>query len=289
MLGKLIKYEWKNTWKTGCLLLIGLALITFLGWLSFQSQVWQAAESGGYNRMTVWDILSFAMLMLYVVLLIVINYGILVYVGVRFYKTMYTDEGYLLHTLPVTKHQLLLSKILIGGVWSLLILLGVYLSVFLLALSMIGVFMPADYTYSQLLGEFFAEFGNLDVLCRDLFDMGIASFSVMTVLITLISPFASITVLFGAISIGQLFTKHRVLMAIVSYIGIVILESIINSSIQGVFTTNLMARSMYVADNSLVGGYINTTLITSFISSLVSAGILYGVSYYVTSKKLNLE
>ena len=59
---------------------------------------------------------------------------------------MYTDEGYLLHTLPVTKHEILASKILVGGLWVLIIVFSMYLSLFLLGLSMVWVILPDNYT-----------------------------------------------------------------------------------------------------------------------------------------------
>ena len=120
MLGRLIKHEWKSTYKVGCLMLAAMAVTTFLGWMSFQTPMWRSMGDGG-GRFIWLDIFGAFTLVMYVVLLVVINSGIVIYVGVHFYKTMYTDEGYLLHTLPVTKHEILFCKILVGGLWVLII------------------------------------------------------------------------------------------------------------------------------------------------------------------------
>ena len=95
MLGKLFKHEWKCTWKAGCIMLLGLVLVSFFGWFSFQAPIWRSmANESYYSGISVWDLMSFGTLFMYVILLVGLNYGIIIYMGVRFYKTMYTDEGY---------------------------------------------------------------------------------------------------------------------------------------------------------------------------------------------------
>ena len=36
MLGKLMKYEWKNTWKAGMLMLLGIFIVTVAGCIVLQ-------------------------------------------------------------------------------------------------------------------------------------------------------------------------------------------------------------------------------------------------------------
>jgi len=288
MLGKLLKHEWKCTWKVGGMMLLGLVLVSFFGWISFQAPMWKSmADNTYYSGITVWDLLSFGTLFMYIIMLIGLNYGIIIYMGVRFYKTMYTDEGYLTHTLPVSKHQILVSKILNSGLWVMLVLLGVYLSIFVLVFSMIGALIPEGYSWADLWSMIEPEMGYMNDLFRDAFGMSLNGYFWLMILISLLSPFCSMIILFGAISIGQLFTKHRVLMAIVSYVGILIVAGIISSTIQSVFSVSQMTR--YATSNELAGGYMNVTMILSSVLSVVEAGILYFVSYYVTSRKLNME
>ena len=137
MLGKLIKHEWKGTYRMGCLMLGAMAVVTFLGWLSFQAPVWKSMNGGSQASFGWLDIFSMFTVMIYAMLLVCVTFGIKVYLGVRFYRTMYTDEGYLTHTLPATKNQILASKILVSGLWTLFILLSVYLSLLLLVCSMV--------------------------------------------------------------------------------------------------------------------------------------------------------
>ena len=93
-----------------------------------------------------------------------------------------------------------------------------------------------------------------------------------------ISPFTMVMVLFGAISVGQFFTRFRVLMAIVCYIGILIIQSILGSLLQNV-----------VLWQSSLGIYIDLTNIFNAIINLLMAVVLYVLSWLVISKKLNME
>lgn len=288
MLGKLFRHEWKCTWKVGGMMLLGLVLVSFFGWFSFQAPMWRAmAEPGHYSGISVWDLLSFGTLFMYIIMLVGLNYGIIIYMGVRFYKTMYTDEGYLTHTLPVSKHQILVSKILNSGLWTILMMIGIELSVVVLVLSMIGAFFPDSYTWADLWREIEPELGYMNEMFREIIGMSMNGYFWMMLVFSLISPFCSMIILFGAISIGQLFTKHRVLMAIVSYAGIMIVANIITSVVQSIFSVNQMSR--YVSDNVFVGGYMNMSVWLSMTFSIVEAVLLYFVSYYVTTKKLNME
>lgn len=288
MLGKLLKYEWKSTWKVGVMLLLGLLLVSFFGWFSFQAPVWQSmSDNVYYGGPTLWDLMSVGVLLLYVFMLIGINYGIMIYIGVHFYKTMYTDEGYLTHTLPVSKHEILVSKILIGGLWMLLIAIGVFLSVMGLMSSMFGAILPDGYGWREFWEEMQPYMGYADEMFRDTFGMGMTGYFVLLSVVSVVQPFCTITILFGAISIGQLFTKHRVLMAIVSYVGIMIVANMLSSMVQSAFSINQMARNL--TDNVLLGRYMNVSMYFSIFLSLVEAVILYIVSHHITSKKLNME
>lgn len=279
MLGKLIKYEWKRTSKVGYLLLGGVALITLFGWLAFQTPMWNP-DRYGYGGFGWLDVFGLLTLVLYVVMLVAVNYGILIYMGVHFYKTMYTDEGYLLHTLPVTKHEILGSKVLIDGLWMLLIALSVYLSVFLLILSMMSAIMPEDYTFVRFLGEVGGGFDELFYLLGIDLENELGLWVVLAVLTNVLTPFATVTTLFGAISIGQLCAKHRVLMAIVTYVGIVVGESIIGSLIRSI---------MAFSGLSDLGDYLGRSLYSNFWVNLLVAVGLYFVSWHVNEHRLNMD
>ena len=279
MLGKLIRHEWKETCKMGCLMLFVVVLITLFVWLAFQTPLRKSFSNGGSSFGWL-DIFSVLTLIMYVMMLAGINYGITIYLGVRFYQTMYTDQGYLTHTLPVTKHQLLLSKILVSGLWIFFLMLSLYLSVFILGASMLSLFLPQGYSLASLWRELGLNFGELLELIGEEMDFNVIRWLVTLVVTTILSPFATVTILFGAISMGQLFSKHRVLAAILSYIGIMVAVSVLSS----VFRSILMFSRITSA-----GSYLNNSLDSSIIINLLLAVGLYFVSWHVTSNRLNMQ
>ncbi len=277
MLGKLMKHEWKSTYKVGCMMLFATIVITFFGWMAFQSPMWQNMESGRY-RASILDALSIVTIIMYAFMLVGVMYGILIYLGVHFYRTMYTDQGYLTHTLPVTKHQILGSKILVSGLWMLFVTLAIFLSVVILISSLIAAIMPAGYSLSEAWSEIFSTLGVWSDWFKYELDFDIARTLCVLLFCALLSPFTMVTILFGAISVGQFFTKCRVLMAIVCYIGIMIVQSMLSSLLQNV-----------VLWQSSLGSYMDISNVFNTLIGLLMAIGLYVVSWLVISKKLNME
>ncbi len=289
MLGKLIKHEWRGTYRVGCLMMLLMAGITFFGWLAFQSPMWKelSGNSDSYSvtmEAGILNILSVFTLLLYFVMLIVVLVGIVVYLAVHFYKTVYTDEGYLTHTLPVTKHQLLFSKILVGGLWTMIIYAMVYLSVILLGASLIGAILPDGYTFARFWSESGELIAELRMEMERQFGLNFVIYTVFILLSLLIGPFIAMATVYGAISLGQLFTRHRVLMAIVSYIGIGILNGILGAVVQSVIGLDDVIQT-----STDLGSYFDVSLITSFGLNLIIAVALYMASWLVMTRKLNME
>lgn len=296
MLGKLFKHEWKGTYRTGCLMLVALVGITFLSWLAFQSPMWRTLYGNNdyYQAnfgISMLNLASTFTLILYFVLLVAVPIGTTAYLAVRFYRTMYTDEGYLTHTLPVKEGQLMAVKTLISSLWLLIVSLGVILSVFALMVFLINAILPPEYTFAEFWEEFrrIYETEMRDVLAMMEKEMGISfrGYFIYTVISLVLGSFTSIMTLFGAISIGQLFAKHRVLMAIVSYILVRIITGIFASAVESLFAASLAgsARDSLTA----VGSYLNANLIIALVLNLIFAVLLYLVSWLVNTRKLNLE
>ncbi len=279
MSGRLIKHEWKSIYKVGCLMLGAMALVTFFGWMSFQTPMWRNMGSGGSSFGWL-DIFGAFTLLLYAVLLVVVNAGIVIYVGVHFYKTMYTDEGYLLHTLPVTKHEILFSKILVGGLWVMIIVFSMYLSLFLLGISMVWAILPDQYTMADFWREFRNGAGELFRMAGVELGIDFGIWFWKALITFLITPFVTLTTLFGAVSIGQLASKHRVLMAILCYVGIMIAQSMITSIFNSIITFSSLSG---------FGAYLDRSSLTAFCVKLLTAIGLYFVSWHVTSNRLNMD
>lgn len=269
MLGKLMKHEWRSTSKMGCLMLGAVAVVTLLGWLSFQAPAWQ--NLSGRGRGASWmNVFSVFTLMMYAMLLACCTFGFWIYLGVRFYRTMYTDQGYLTHTLPVSKHQILISKILISGLWTLLLRIGVYLSLFFIIFSMIWTIAPESYLPSDVFGAVWELLTEME----SLFGFRAAHVLGMWIAFALLGGFTSNIFLFGGITLGQLMPRGRLLLGILFYILILVGDS--------------MIVSLFRAFANTFGGYLRINLDLQFIVNLLVSALLYVVMYFVITRKLNL-
>lgn len=285
MLGKLIKYEWKNTYKAGCLILLSLAATTFLGWLAFQSPMWK--NNINYSDAQVpaavlMNVVSVFTLLFYVIMLAAASLGIIIFLTLQFYRTMYSGEGYLTHTLPVTKNQLLISKILIGGIWSMFVTLGIVISVAALVSFMVASALAGEYSVTEFWKLFFEELGKMLQFFEMELDFELSARIVFWMIGLVVRHFITLTAIFGAISLGQLFAKHRVLMAIVCYIGVQMISGLLESVIR------VMTATIFDTVSSF-GSYVDTNSIVSWAVKILLAAGMYLASWLVTSKKLNLE
>ena len=297
MLGKLMKYEWKNTWKAGCLMLLGMLVVTVIGCMVLHMPgglVTEMVDGNGISAAQSWFVVSsfVATLILYVIMLLASTWGMLIFLGIRFYRSMYTDEGYLSHTLPVTVNQLFLSKVLVSGIWYLLIMIGIGISVVALVLSTAIGMLNIEEVHNALaeyggnIWTFLAE-GVSQIADVYQNEMGINLLHYMiTLIVTFVAgPFITMITLFGALTIGQLSSKHKGLMGILAYAGLTILSSMIGSCVQSV----LMFSSNIVAGPGGATLSVNTAYDINVLTSLLIAAIMYGVSYYILNKKLNQD
>ena len=297
MLGKLMKYEWKNIWKAGTLMLLGMLVVTVIGCVVLRMPggvVTGLLDNNDINATQSWFVLSsfVATLILYVVMLLASTWGMLIFLGIRFYRSMYTDEGYLSHTLPVTANQLFLSKILVSGVWYLFITIGIGISVVALVVSLmtgllnIGELSSVLTQYNGNIWEFLADaFYELGRTYEEEMGINLLHYGITLLLTYVAGPFITMVTLFGALTIGQLSSKHKGFMGILAYAGLTILSSIIGSTVQSAF----MFGANVANSASGITVSTNSAYDINVITSLLLAAIMYGVSYYIMNRKLNLD
>lgn len=294
MLGKLMKYEWKNTWKAGTLMLLGMFIVTVIGCIVLQMPgVAEFLDRNDINGAQTWLMISsfVAILILYVIMLLASTWGMLIFLGIRFYRSMYTDEGYLSHTLPVTANQLFLSKVLVSGAWYLFITIGIGISVLALLLSMMtGLFNIGEVgimtQYNGNIWEFLSDaMYELSRVYEEQMGINLLHYGITLLLTYVAGPFITLVTLFGALTIGQLSSRHKGLMGILVYAGLTILSSIIGSTVQSAFMfgTNVLSSSNGISVSA------NSAYDINVITSLLIAAIMYGVSYYILNRKLNLD
>lgn len=272
----------------GLLLLLAIVLATLMGFVIFQAPMWKSMyrdSSIDEVAEVLLNVASIFSMLIYVLLLIGAVYGIYIFLVVRFYRSMYKSEGYLLHTLPVTKHQILISKILVSTIWIYLISFAVMVSVVLFFLAMMSAI--SGESIPDIVGSISDVYSDIYILFKALFSASGFSMSMYWVMILLSSVLglpAGLVILFGAISIGQLFSKNRVAMAILSYIGISIARSVLSSLIQG---ANYIGTALSGSEQFV--GYLNSSMVLSLVLNVLLAVGCYIISYHVISRKLNME
>ena len=83
MLGKLMKYEWKNIWRAGTLMLLGMFVVTVIGCVVLRMPgglVAEIADGNDINAAQSWFVVSsfVATLILYVIMLLASTWGMLI-------------------------------------------------------------------------------------------------------------------------------------------------------------------------------------------------------------------
>lgn len=170
MLKKCLKHEWKACWKNMALLNGAAIFMGALGGSGFLfSQISELP-----------DLLIVLYLFAYVLIVIAASVMTQVLMIQRYYKNLFTDEGYLTNVLPVSATDHILSKMLVFGAWSILNALSVLASfAFLLLPSAIRYFTAntllfynkamtfsdfLSYLWAQITGV--ADAAHSSVLCR---------------------------------------------------------------------------------------------------------------------------
>ncbi len=286
MLRKLIKYEWKHTGRICGALILFMVLMTVLGCLSFCTPMWSGMFANEFSGITPLDVVGFLSLFLYIFAMIGVSYGVMIYLGVHFYKSMYSDEGYLTHTLPVTSHQLLCSKTLVAGLWYLLVCVLMVASVLALVLTVVQRAMGAQglNLFEELAGNWSQIGGALEMI------LGVSLIKeiLFYVLQIVVGTFCSVLILFGAITVGQLSSKHKVMMAILSYFGITTVIQVVASLVMvpiTFHTTQIMMEENYMT----FGMSTMPTFVATTVLNLVVAAVMYALSNWIITRKLNLD
>lgn len=202
-----------------------------------------------------------------------------VFVISRYYKNMFTGEGYLTLTLPVTATNHLLVKIIAAVL--------TYIISGVVCLLSVCLFTVGKWLNEMLVG--IADIWN--------YGAGIAEghliFYVLEMIPLMIVVTASeILMIYMCISLGQLFNKNRVLAAVGVYFALYIFNQILST----IFSIVLSISSMTWMDKWLeaissweIPVVVHIVFGVMFVWSLVISSIYFIVSKFVLTKKLNLE
>lgn len=197
-----------------------------------------------------------------------------IFLGVRFYKSMFTEEGYMSFSLPVTPVEHLMSKVLTAVVYVVVGILTMFLS-FAILLS-----------YPEIFRAIFSEVGLAQI--KEAFEVLLDGniLSVIGMILSLVvSTFTSIFALYACICLGQLHHKARGLMSIVYYGLFYIIYSMINGIGTTLISYAIVGRSYIVAPSYFFSYNIWFTVIMGLIIAVSG----FFICRYVMTKRLNLQ
>ena len=265
MFGKLVKYEFKSIGKwylainlalIAVALIIGILLGQSAGSISSSGEISFANDSS-----TVSGIIAGVLILSFGFLIAASVIGTLVIIIRRFYTNIFGREGYLTLTLPVSSHQIILSK------WFSAMIIE-FISFIVIVIALLCVFTPI------------ACVGNLLAILPSIGKVAATSTGILTICYFFVSFVTSIIFYYLAMAIGQLFQNHRIVMAIIAYALISLINSILEAWVH-LDSTDLFLNS---------GGVVNNHyLLFGMGYDIIVAIIAYFLTNYIIQTKLNIQ
>ncbi|MDE6606693.1 MAG: hypothetical protein K2K54_02915 [Lachnospiraceae bacterium] len=277
MLKKLIKHEWRSVWKVPGAVNLFLLLYTLMGTLSFHSSIWES------DNKIIESLLLLASIF-YIISIIVISFTVMIYLTVRFYRNIYTDEGYLMHTLPVSQRSLVFSKLLVAFLWIVITGIVILISIFSVVVTLLTV--QENISFSEIWDvltmifnkEYAAHF-------KQTFGIGTLHGFLLALTMAITNILQGILMIYASISVGQMFQKHKVLGSFLGYIVIHTVLQILNSV--------LLAPAMFsMRFDSTMADVTNVLLPYYYFmlgESIILCIVFFFMTEYFMKKKLNLD
>lgn len=265
MLGKLIGFEMRAFGRIMLPLyaaVVGVALLIGLGIRFLPEKM--------YSNM-----LGATVIMIFVFLIIasIVMTGVLCVQ--RFYQNLLGTEGYLMFSLPVETHELILSKVLGSYIWT--VLGGV--TAFLTMLAMGLGAMPMNKSLS-----FFRRLR----LHIDMQTIGgsIGSFLLWAVIAALLFS-ATLMQIYAALAVGHQWTAHRILGSVLAYFGFDFLKSTVFWILTSI-GVRIGLLGFLISQAEETAGSIPAQA-TVAVSAAASIAVYSLITWYFLDKRLNLE
>lgn len=282
MFAKLLKHEWRATRGVIFLLcvIILIAGLTIGGVANYMSHMYQNGPIVVLNEeelamyaepaMSEFAEVVCVLLMVAGVMAVAVCGAASVFVVIwRFYKSRFTDEGYLTFTLPVNNHQLLLSSIL-NSIFGVLVVVAACFLAVGIAFALVFLAFPQDFVWADVWVSWESVRQQLwESFLKNAEQFALAAFSGIT------GGISQLLSLMLAVTIGSLMAKkHKLFAAVGVYYGIGLVESFLYSAV-------FLTAAAEPNPNLLLG-------LPGVIALALAAGS-YFLMHYLISRKLNLN
>ncbi len=214
----------------------------------------------------------------YILFIFAVLIATVLFLVIRFYKNHYTDEGYLMLTLPVKPISLILSKLISALVWTI-----ISFSVVVGSIALILRTEETRESFKMLYEEF------LKTLHRIAPEMNISFGGLIAeiIIISLILVITKYLMYFTSISVGHSFGgKNAIINSIVALIVIQVISQIISS---GVIFGLSRALPNHIDTFSGSGHALQSSIIvTAILNALFSVAYLF-ITDNLMKTKVNLD
>ena len=271
MLKRLIKYDMRAISKIALPMYLASGIINILCCVVLYFSFGFAEEiESVFSAIMLTGGLYFVGILTIAVMLIVVVLA----VEMRYYRAVFSDEGYLNMVIPVTRRQFLNSKIISGVVWVLLSGLVAGACVF------VSVLLPTLLYDTSLISEA-VEMIKADIGVTDFSVPFLLATNLTGVLLSLLALVKDVMLVITAITVSSVYFKRfRVLVFVAVYFGIVLVEE--------AFVTAVKSVAVSVAADYVWAAFVLSTVLELFvIASTFFVG--YFVSHHALEKKFNLE
>lgn len=266
MLSKLIKHEFRATSRIMWPVFLGMLALTAL--MRFSQLL-----LNGEHIPWLLQLIGVLLVIGFVMGLGALGLAPLVLSAVRWRDHVLKDEGYLTLTLPVSVHELLASKLIVSAVWYAAAFLVGLLSLLIAASDWASLrYVPENFV------DFFTAFFQMDASLRG---------HALLILLELLGNFvmtisAASLVVYAAFSIGYSFNKTVLVLVffeVAQFTAIAMIGAFFNAN-----PTRWMNLDIYSAPAS-----VELLLLWGMFGELLFAAAGYAVTWFFTTKKLNLE
>ncbi len=229
---------------------------------------------------TVYDILFGSSVVAFVGAIVVVCVLTTVFGIVRFYRHLFSGEGYLSFTLPVTPAQHIAVKVIGASLFTLATLLAALVSA--------CVFAPWD-----VLVEVCKAAAYLLKMCSETVGAWhLPLYALEFTVLILVAMVAGYLLYASCIAIGQTFRKNRVLAAVGIYFVYYMITQFIGTIFSVVLSMMIYSETymnLVTFMESHVVGVIHTVCLLSVVIYAILAVVFYAVTHYIMKNKLNLE
>ena len=274
MLSKLLKHEFRATGRTMLPVYAAVVVLAVLANVSIR-----VMDRSVHTLLTIFCGLIIAAFVVGIIAAAIMTVVMMVK---RFYTNYLKDEGYLMHTLPVSVHELVWSKMIVSVVWFAATFLVICLVILLTALIQTGT----------SLAQFFAGFPSWAEIKAALAEAGIRSgdlwlFGLEMLLAVVAAGLYTCLHFYAAMSLGHMFAKDKILLSIVFFVGISFVLSLMTTGYGAVRIDILDASySMQTAAESLRFG--KAVIGEMLLVELLQSAVLYAATVLSLKKGLNL-